>query len=120
MPHSPPAHLAAVMRADSARVKGLGRYAVLRTLDTGARRAMIHLGGRGEDIIEVEFGGDYAAAPIPQEFRPNAPHHDCQPFDWLCSSDTCHPRLDLPAACASVTGFSFFTATRCFLRRRRN
>jgi hypothetical protein len=26
----------------------------------------------------------------------------------------------LPAACASVTGFSFFTATRCFLRRRRN
>ena len=36
------------MRADSARVKGLGRYAVLRTLDTGARRAMIHLGGRGE------------------------------------------------------------------------
>jgi hypothetical protein len=26
----------------------------------------------------------------------------------------------LPAACASVTGFSFFTATRCSLRRRRN
>jgi hypothetical protein len=26
----------------------------------------------------------------------------------------------LPAACASVTGFPLFTATRCSLRRRRN
>jgi hypothetical protein len=61
VPHSPPAHLAAVMRADSARVKGLGRYAVLRTLDTGARRAMIHLGGRGEVSIGSELELAYAA-----------------------------------------------------------